>query len=172
MSFCWRLLVPASVVLVLLAAPGVASADDAPLGMDLTRADRARASTTLFRFAAADERAASEDVQKLDAQVDATLEKLEPIADYHPETDRWTERNNRIKISLWGAGWFFSQNLNIAHDAAVGLRVAWEVPGFIAIRLDGGFVPWSHLLVRIDNGNGSFSDNLVPGIAINSSLTI
>jgi hypothetical protein len=171
MSFCWRLLVPASVVLVLLAAPGVASADDAPLGMDLTRADRARATTTLFGFEA-QERSASEDVKKLDSQVDATLEKLEPIADYHPETDRWTERNNRIKISLWGAGWFFSQNLNIAHDAAVGLRVAWEVPGFIAIRLDGGFCPWSHLLARVDRGNGFFSDELVPGLAVNSSLTI
>lgn len=166
MSFCWRLLVPASVVLALCGAPRIASAGDA-LAADVTRADRARASTTLFGF----EAKANEDLKSLDEQVEVTLEKLENVADYHPETDRWTERNNRIKISLYGAGWFFSQNLNIAHDAAVGLRVSWEVPGFIAIRLDGAFVPWSHLLVRINNTTG-FSDNLVPGVAGNVSLTI
>ena len=69
-------------------------------------------------------------------------------ADYHPETDRWTERNNRIKISLYGSGLFFGNNLRIHHDAGVGVRVSWEVPGFIGIRLDNVAVPWSHMLVR------------------------
>ncbi len=69
-------------------------------------------------------------------------------ADFHPETDRWTERNNRIKISLYGAGLFFGNNLRIHHDAAIGLRVSWEVPGFIGIRFDGVAIPWSHMLVR------------------------
>ena len=73
---------------------------------------------------------------------------LEMVEDFHPETDRWTEHNNRIRITLWTGGWFFSNELDIHHDVVVGFRINWEVPGFIGIRWDSGFVPWSRLEVK------------------------
>jgi hypothetical protein len=76
----------------------------------------------------------------------AELEKIW-AEDFHPETDRWTERNNRIKISFLTSVLAFAENLRILPDLGFGLRVSWEVPGFIGIRLDSVAVPWSHMRV-------------------------
>ena len=32
------------------------------------------------------------------------LGDLKMVEDFHPETDRWTEHNNRIRITLWTGG--------------------------------------------------------------------
>lgn len=92
----------------------------------------------------------------IDVDEEIPLGDLRMAADFHPETDRWTERHNRIRISLWTAGWFFSGELDIHQDIAIGLRLAWEVPGFIGIRFDSGVVPWSRLEISPlgTNGNG------------------
>jgi hypothetical protein len=76
------------------------------------------------------------------------LSDLAKIEDFHPETDRWTEHNNRIRISMWLGAWLLSNELDIHNDVVVGFRIAWEVPGFIAIRWDSGFVPWARLEVK------------------------
>lgn len=76
------------------------------------------------------------------------LGDLRLAADFHPETDRWTERHNRIRISLWMGVWAWSGEMDIHTDMVLGLRLAWEVPGFIGIRLDSGLVPWSRLEVK------------------------
>jgi hypothetical protein len=76
------------------------------------------------------------------------LADLGNVADFHPETDRWTERNNRIRLTGWVGAWLFSGELDIHGDVAVGFRINWEVPGFIGIRWDSGFVPWSRLEIR------------------------
>lgn len=79
------------------------------------------------------------------------MSDLRPVEDFHPETDRWTERTNRIRITPWFGAWLFSDELRIHHDVAVGLRINWEVPGFIGIRWDSGVVPWSRMEVKIDS---------------------
>lgn len=81
------------------------------------------------------------------------LSDLRTIEEFHPETDRWTERTNRIRITPWVGAWMFSDELRIHHDVVVGFRIAWEVPGFIGIRWDSGFVPWSRLEAKIATGN-------------------
>jgi len=68
---------------------------------------------------------------------------LRPVEDFHPETDRWTEHNNRIRLSSWTGAWFFGTDLDIRHDLVTGARVSWEVPGFIGIRWDSGLAPRS-----------------------------
>ncbi len=80
--------------------------------------------------------------------------------DFHPETDRWTERNNRIKLTAFASAMFFGDNLRIHPDGAAGVRISWEVPGFIGIRLDTAGAPWSHFRVRdaqqtLDTGDHS-----------------
>ncbi len=101
-----------------------------------------------------------------------SLEKIW-AADFHPETDRWTERNNRVKITLFGSALFFGQNLRIYHDAGVGLRVSWEVPGFIGIRLDSVIVPFSHMVVRnIGKTSTNDSNRSMRGFVDCTSLSI
>lgn len=73
---------------------------------------------------------------------------LRQIADFHPEVDRWTERHNRIRITLWSGVWLFGGELDIEPvTVPVGLGLRWEVPGFIGIRLDGA-VAYSRLEVK------------------------
>jgi len=76
------------------------------------------------------------------------LADLRPITDFHPETNRWTDRNNRIKLTGWLGAWAFSGELDIDATFAFGVRLSWEVPGFIAIRWDSGFAPAASLEVR------------------------
>ena len=38
--------------------------------------------------------------------------------------DRWTDRNNRIRITMWQGGWFFSKELDIHHDYVVGFNLS------------------------------------------------
>ena len=95
-------------------------------------------------------------VAGLEDDTEATADELEKVwaEDFHPETDRWTEHNNRIKISLLASVLGFAENLRILSDVGFGLRVSWEVPGFIGIRLDTVAVPWSHMRV-MDASPGS-----------------
>ncbi|MGE0712669.1 MAG: hypothetical protein AB7N76_09065 [Planctomycetota bacterium] len=97
---------------------------------------------------------------------------LAKVEDFHPETDRWTEHNNRIRISAWFGGWFFSNELEIDHDAVIGLRIAWEVPGFIGIRWDSGFVGWSTLRVRGVPGTTSNRERDVAGVVHAHTLSL
>lgn len=81
------------------------------------------------------------------------LGDLQPIEDFHPEVDRWTARNNRIRITGWTGLWAFSGELDIDATAVIGFRINWEVPGFIGIRWDSGFVPWAQLEVKDANND-------------------
>lgn len=98
-----------------------------------------------------------------DARDAVPLGDLRLVTDFHPETDRWTERNNRIRISFWQGVWFFASELDIRHDYVMGLRLAWEVPGFIAIRIDSGWVGWSRLEVKIATPNNANSSRHMSG---------
>ena len=102
------------------------------------------------------------------------LGDLRLAADFHPETDRWTERHNRIRITQWTAVWLFSGELDIHNDIAIGLRLAWEVPGFIGIRLDSGFVPWSRLEVKAPAGFAANprSSRYVDGVVHSHTLSL
>lgn len=146
------LFVPAVATLVLLAAPVRAG--------DLDSAVNAPAQPTLFGAGPIELKPAPGELD--DSATRSAVEEIEKVwlADFHPETDRWTERNNRIKVTLYGSALFFGQNLRIADDGGVGLRLSWEVPGFIGIRLDSTLVGWSHMRVRTANaldtqGNGT-----------------
>jgi len=94
-------------------------------------------------------------------------------ADFHPETDRWTERNNRVKLTLYGCGMFFGQNMRIYNDAGIGLRVSWEVPGFIGIRFDSVLLPFSHMVVRnVGKTSTTDSNRSMRGFVDCSSISI
>lgn len=100
------------------------------------------------------------------------LGDLRLVEDFHPETDRWTERTNRIRITPWVGAWFFSDELRIHHDVALGFRIAWEVPGFIGIRLDSGFVPWSCMEVKIASPFNPASSRYMDGMVHSHTLSI
>jgi hypothetical protein len=93
---------------------------------------------------------------------------LSPIDDFHPETDRWTARTNRIRITPFIGVWFFSNELDIRHDVCMGVRLNWEVPGFIGIRLDVGTVP---LYSRLEIKNGT-SSGYLQGTVANFNLSL
>lgn len=184
MSVCCRrgsaLLVPASVVLALCAAspsparaePAAAASTPSASQIEGKLAAPGARPATLFGFGA--EALAAPIDEEAPAETATPLQRLERVADFHPETDRWTDRNNRIRLSPWVAGWFFSNNLKVEHDMAMGLRLAWEVPGFIGIRLDSGIVPWSHLDIHFPNPQkpSGLTDRRIPGIAANIALTL
>lgn len=92
--------------------------------------------------------------------------------DFHPETDRWTARTNRIRITSWVGAWMFSNELRIHHDVVLGLRLNWEVPGFIGIRLDSGFVPWSRMEVKGINATGGTSSRWMSGVVHSHTLSL
>jgi len=82
------------------------------------------------------------------------------IGDFHPETDRWTPRTNRIKTSLLVGAWAFSGELDIDPTPIGGFRLAWEVPGFIAIRWDSSLAPIAELEVKSGSGPGRLDDDI------------
>lgn len=92
----------------------------------------------------------------LDVRDTVEFGDLQLTEDFHPETDRWTDRNNRVRISMWTGVWVFSGELDLETTAPIGFRINWEVPGFIGIRWDSGFVPWAQLEVK--NGTGANRD--------------
>ncbi|MCO5169595.1 MAG: hypothetical protein M9894_24915 [Planctomycetes bacterium] len=101
------------------------------------------------------------------------LSDLRPIQeDFHPETDRWTARTNRIRITGWVGAWLFSNELRIHHDVVLGARLNWEVPGFIGIRLDSGFVPWSRMEVKGANATGGTSSRWMSGVVHSHTLSL
>ena len=100
------------------------------------------------------------------------LADLRQIEDFHPETDRWTEHNNRIRITWFNGGWFFSNDLDIDHTWVTGLRLSWEVPGFIGIRLDHGIAPLAQLVVRSNTGGGGNSRDDVSGFVHSHTLSL
>lgn len=100
------------------------------------------------------------------------MSDLRNVEDFHPETDRWTEHNNRIRITWFTGGWFFSNELDIKNDVVTGFRIAWEVPGFIGIRWDSGFVPWSRLEVKALRADGSTSSREMSGIVHAHTLSL
>lgn len=103
---------------------------------------------------------------------DVLISDLQLTEDFHPETDRWTERTNRIRITPWIGAWLFSDELRIHHDVALGFRIAWEVPGFIGIRLDHGFVPWSRMEVKIASPFNPQSSRYMDGMVHSHTLSI
>jgi hypothetical protein len=103
------------------------------------------------------------------------LGDLAQAAEFHPETDRWTDRNNRIRISLWMGQWFFSREMRIHNASVVGLRLNWEVPGFIGIRFDSGLAPIARMRTRIPipgDPNSPNSERAVDGYVHSHHLSI
>lgn len=121
-------------------------------------AQPASAASSLWVGGEAPERARAADPDRV------VLGDLRLVEEFHPETDRWTERTNRIRITAWQGLWAFSNDLDIRHDYVLGLRLNWEVPGFIAIRLDSGFVPWSRLEVKLATANNGRSSRHMSGV--------
>ncbi|MBI3724747.1 hypothetical protein HY251_12450 [bacterium] len=159
--------VPAVAALVLTLAPRQTFAgelDDAVRKVD--------PKTSLFGFEGSPVAAASAQPES-SARETAELEKIW-LADFHPETDRWTERNNRIKISLIGSGMFFAQNLRITHNCAGGVRISWEVPGFIGVRLEEQMIGWARMEVREGPGgiSGNHNKRHMDGIVNYNSLSV
>ncbi len=111
----------------------------------------------------------SEDASVRDA---VPLGELQLVEDFHPETDRWTDRNNRIRITGWVGGWFPSGELRIDPTAVIGFRINWDVPGFIGIRWDSGFVPWAQLRVRDTGGGGNDDFEKAIGFVHSHTLSI
>lgn len=160
MSFVRGLVLPALAGLILSAAPAQAGELDSCRlqtragGLRVASADlHSSAQTSTQQAAKGYAFEALEDEINLGLHSTYELDRvpmadLRQIEDFHPETDRWTEHNNRIRITWWNGGWFFSKDLDIEHTWATGLRLAWEVPGFIGIRLDHGIAPLANLEVR------------------------
>lgn len=160
------LFVPAVAALVLTAAPAHAGDLDEQLQKPQAPAP------TMFGAQATELKATSAELDDKGTTDAVDLAKVW-LADYHPETDRWTERNNRIKITLFGSALFFGNNMRIYNDAGVGLRVSWEVPGFIGIRLDSVLVPWSHMVVRnVGKTSTNNSNRSMQGFVDCTSLSI
>jgi hypothetical protein len=135
----------AAVALVLgLLAPAAAAAGEL---------DRARSEACLNQASASNLTVGNADLGLTDRD---PIEQgdLRTIEDFHPETDRWTPRTNRIRITPFFGVWFFSGELDIHNDVVIGTRLNWEVPGFIGIRLDAGVVPWARLEVKGAPGGG------------------
>jgi len=100
------------------------------------------------------------------------LGDLSPVADFHPETDRWTDRHNRIRLSVNLGAWIFGGELDIKNTHVVGLRLGWEVPGFIGIRLHSNFALDAKLEVKAVNGAGGVSSRYADGIVSNHGLSL
>jgi hypothetical protein len=158
--------VPAVATLVLLLAPRPAHAE--PSGSE--KPDTLFGVVGQLAPAQAEQRALEEDAAPVEWRTISMARVFEE--DYHPETDRWTERNNRIKISVYGAGLFFAGNLRIACNAAAGLRVAWEVPGFIGVRLETVCDPLSRMRIRTTNISGGSSLRNMKGFVDCTSLSV
>ncbi len=94
---------------------------------------------------------------------------LAQITDFHPETDRWTERNNRIRITVWIGAWMLSNELDIHNQEVLGLRINWEVPGFIGIRWNSSAIPFARMEVKSGGGPGA-SSRYMDGIVHNHTL--
>ncbi|MCA8921531.1 MAG: hypothetical protein KDD82_06950 [Planctomycetes bacterium] len=100
------------------------------------------------------------------------LGDLSPVADFHPETDRWTDRHNRIRLSVNLGVWLFGGELDIENTHVLGLRLGWEVPGFIGIRLHSNFALQAQLEVKAINGAGGVSSRHADGIVSNHGLSL
>ena len=101
------------------------------------------------------------------------MRDLRNVEDFHPETDRWTEHNNRIRITWFNGAWFFSNELDIEATWVSGLRLAWEVPGFIGIRIDSAFAPLADLEVRGGvGGGGNRRTETVRGLVHSHTLSL
>lgn len=166
---------PAVAALVLVLAPRHAFAD----GNEGTGSAGQGSATegTLFGLASAapaqgavSNEAALQGAAPIDLSKPISLERVW-AEDFHPETDRWTERNNRIKLSLYGCGLFPSGNLRWVIDAAIGVRLAWEVPGFIGIRLDNIIDPLSRMRIRLPSFNTD-STRTMKGFVDCTSLSV
>jgi hypothetical protein len=143
------------------------------VGLLGTVASGARAGELDRCYAEMHKPAASAPTEARAADLDRTTQAdLKPIEDFHPETDRWTERTNRIRITPWIAAWFFSGELNVQPDVAIGVRISWEVPGFIGIRLDSGVVPWSNLEVKGARAANPNSVRYATGVVHSHTLSI
>lgn len=137
----WRVLVG---ILCLLSAGSVAHAEDSSL--DDNRAIEIRSLYDVGRMAKASKKDTS--VSELDDLFADVDDELELLVDYHPTVDRWTETNNRIRVTLYTGAWFYSGELDIKQNIMFGARVSWEVPGFIAIHFDLAHSPYSRLEVK------------------------
>lgn len=97
---------------------------------------------------------------------------LQLYTDYHPTVDRWTERNNRIRLRTWVGAWFYSGELDVRHHIATGLDVSWEVPGFIAIHFEAGVSPYARLEVKPGGSANARSSRHADGIVSNAYLSL
>jgi len=98
--------------------------------------------------------------------------QLELVVDYHPEVDRWTERNNRIRLTPYIGAWFYSNELDIENNVALGLRLSWETPGFISIRFETAFSPFSRLKVKPGGSPNPSSTRHADGTVTNAYLSV
>jgi hypothetical protein len=90
----------------------------------------------------------------------------------HPEVDRWTKRNNRIRLRTWFGAWFYSGELDVRHHYANGLSLSWEVPGFIAIHFEAAISPLARLEVKPGGSANQASSRHADGNVSNAYLSL
>lgn len=173
MSFVRGLVLPVLTGLVLCAAPAQAGDLDQCRLQKRSGGQRVAAAELGYEFEALEDDVSLGLAQevRLNHFDRVVMSDLTQVEDFHPETDRWTEHNNRIRITWWNGGWFFSNELDIKHDYATGLRLAWEVPGFIGIRIDSGIAPNGRLEVK-GVRNGAVSSRMLNGYVHSHTLSL
>jgi hypothetical protein len=175
----WRLgraaVVPALASVLLLAAPQHASAGELDDFVRQSQVNIISGQTTKADAPQSTDGATTNAVAKSGGAGSDDSGKLENATDFYPETDQWTERNNRIKISAYFSGLLFGRNLRIEPDFAEGLQLSWEVPGFIGVRLNTVVVPgYSRMQVSPEGGsqNGASPGRHITGTVDCTSLSI
>lgn len=153
-------------VVLLLASPAFA-------GNELDQCRTRVLSTHLLEVADSDLGLQTSQREQLGSRLNTMvpLAKLGNIEDFHPEVERWTDRNNRIRITAYTGVWLFSGELDIHTDVPIGFRINWEVPGFIGIRWDSGFLPWGRMEVKGQTTSGR-SSRWMSGFAHTHNLSI
>ena len=106
-----------------------------------------------------------------DAEMELAL-TADGRVDYHPTVDRWTDTNNRIRLTPLMGAWFFSGELDVEHNFVTGARVSWEVPGFIAIHFDTLVSPLARLEVKPGGSANAASSRHVDGNVISGYVSV
>lgn len=99
-------------------------------------------------------------------------EELQALTDYHPTVDRWTDRDNRIRVKMPISWLLYSGELDVKPNVGIGLSISWEAPGFIAIFFEGMISPFSRLEVKPGASLNPRSSRHAEGFTANAYLSI
>lgn len=155
--------------LCLLATPAHANTDNDSMTLQsIFNLQRSATEARLNGGPSVQQKRESRDLERLfDENSDLRL-----LKDYHPTVDRWTERNNRIRLSPYVGVWMYSGELDVRHHVSYGLRLSWEAPGFIAIHFEGATSALSRLEVKPGGSANARSSRHATGLVSNFYLSV